>query len=334
MKTSSTQKEYKKQLNRIKNAIKRGEKQGYLFPENILDEFTVKRPSKRTVERLKKVKPAQLYAKKGAIFLDVETGEITPATQKRKQVRKEAYKKAQKTRQNRKSLDDLYKTQNKNKIKNFDKSVSDAFIDELRNNIENSGAKILYQWALDRRNTIGVKSFEKEIRENFKDGLYLNFDVLNDEEKATKYIYDFISKADKNFMSYEEFLSIVNSKQSETTQTEEPEKDDIPSFYDTICDNFIDEIRSNLHMAGAKLLYTWAINRRNTIGEEAFGKEIMENNERGLILTFEVLYDDRVATQFINDFVSRAYNNDMITEEEFLDFVEANEEDEAIFTED
>lgn len=74
-KQSAAEKEYSKQRRRLKQAIARSEKQGYIFPENILPEKP-KRITKASVRRLAKITPESLRQK--AEFLIEETGELIP----------------------------------------------------------------------------------------------------------------------------------------------------------------------------------------------------------------------------------------------------------------
>ena len=74
-KQSATEKEYSKQRRRLKQAIARSEKQGYIFPENILPEKP-KRITKASVRRLAKITPESLRQK--GEFLIEETGEVIP----------------------------------------------------------------------------------------------------------------------------------------------------------------------------------------------------------------------------------------------------------------
>ena len=99
-KLTKNQIEYNKQVRRIKNFIKRAEKRGYEFNEDILPK-TPKRITKQAIKRLENLKPNQLYAK--AEFLDTSTGEMLKGTQGRKLERQRASEKAKQTRQRNKS---------------------------------------------------------------------------------------------------------------------------------------------------------------------------------------------------------------------------------------
>lgn len=94
-KLTQLQLDYKKQVKRLKQAVRRAEKRGYIVPENVIP----KRPKKitqKSVERLKKITTKEIYSKSEK--LDFETGELIPGEVARKQERSEAAKKAAKTR--------------------------------------------------------------------------------------------------------------------------------------------------------------------------------------------------------------------------------------------
>lgn len=106
-KLTKNQIEYNKQVRRIKNFIKRAEKRGYEFNEDILPK-TPKRITKQAIKRLENLKPNQLYAK--AEFLDTSTGEMLKGTKGRKLERQRASEKAKQTRQRNKSKKKTTKT--------------------------------------------------------------------------------------------------------------------------------------------------------------------------------------------------------------------------------
>ena len=94
-KLTQLQLDYKKQVKRLKQAVRRAEKRGYIVPENVIPKQP-KRISKKSVERLKKITTKEIYSKSEK--LDFETGELIPGEVARKQERSESAKKAAKTR--------------------------------------------------------------------------------------------------------------------------------------------------------------------------------------------------------------------------------------------
>lgn len=94
-KLTQLQLDYKKQVKRLKQAVRRAEKRGYIVPENVIPKQP-KRITKKSVERLKKITTKEIYSKSEK--LDIETGELIPGEVARKQERSESVKKAAKTR--------------------------------------------------------------------------------------------------------------------------------------------------------------------------------------------------------------------------------------------
>lgn len=109
-KPTQLQLDYRKQVKRLKQAVRRAEKRGYIVPDNIIPEQP-KRITRKSVERLKKITTNDIYAK--AEKLDTETGELISGEVARKQERSEVAKKAAKTRKNKSKTDyviDYYPT--------------------------------------------------------------------------------------------------------------------------------------------------------------------------------------------------------------------------------
>lgn len=100
-KQTENQKAYQKERRRLLQAVRRAEKQGYIFPEDIVPELP-KRVTKKQLEKIQKTKPKQLYKK--AEFVYKETGEIVPAEQRKQEVKQEAIKKAKETRKRNKKI--------------------------------------------------------------------------------------------------------------------------------------------------------------------------------------------------------------------------------------
>lgn len=94
-KLTQLQLDYKKQVKRLKQAVRRAEKRGYIVPENVIPKQP-KRITKKSVERLKKITTKEIYSKSEK--LDIETGELIAGEVARKQERSESAKKAAKTR--------------------------------------------------------------------------------------------------------------------------------------------------------------------------------------------------------------------------------------------
>ena len=99
-KQTENQKAYQKERRRLLQAVRRAEKQGYIFPEDIVPDLP-KRVTKKQLEKIQKIKPKQLYEK--AEFVYQETGEVVPAEQRKQEVKQEAIIKAKETRKRKKT---------------------------------------------------------------------------------------------------------------------------------------------------------------------------------------------------------------------------------------
>ena len=100
-KQTENQKAYQKERRRLLQAVRRAEKQGYIFPEDVVPELP-KRVTKKQLENIQKIKPKQLYKK--AEFVYQETGEVVPAEQRKQEVKQEAIIKAKETRKRKKKI--------------------------------------------------------------------------------------------------------------------------------------------------------------------------------------------------------------------------------------
>lgn len=100
-KQTENQKAYQKERRRLLQAVHRAEKQGYIFPADIVPELP-KRVTKKQLEKIQKTKPKQLYKK--AEFVYQETGEVVPAEQRKQEVKQEAIRKAKETRKRNKKI--------------------------------------------------------------------------------------------------------------------------------------------------------------------------------------------------------------------------------------
>lgn len=70
---SEAQKEYQKERRRLLQAVRRGEKKGFIFPEDVVPPLP-SRVTKKQLKQIKETKPSDLY--KVASWLDRETGEL------------------------------------------------------------------------------------------------------------------------------------------------------------------------------------------------------------------------------------------------------------------
>lgn len=86
---------YAKEIRRIKQAVRRAEKRGYRFFEDVVPQ-TPKRVTKQAVQRAKEIRGERLYDK--AQYLDENTGKIVSGTEGRKLEQQERARKSAETR--------------------------------------------------------------------------------------------------------------------------------------------------------------------------------------------------------------------------------------------
>ena len=95
-KKTENQKAFQKERRRLLQAVRRAEKQGYIFPEDIVPNVP-KRVSKKSLEKIQATKPSDLY--KVGQYVYKETGEIVPAEQRKQEVKQQGIAKAKANRQ-------------------------------------------------------------------------------------------------------------------------------------------------------------------------------------------------------------------------------------------
>ena len=92
---TENQKAFQKERRRLLQAVRRAEKQGYIFPEDIIPNIP-KRVTKKALEKIQVTKPSALY--KIAQYVYEETGELVPAEQRKQEVKQQGIAKAKATR--------------------------------------------------------------------------------------------------------------------------------------------------------------------------------------------------------------------------------------------
>ena len=98
--TKELQEEYKKQLNRLKNIVRRANKKDIIFADDPLKEFKRKRITKKSINLIKEMQrtnPLYIYSK--GSYIDKDTGEIlSTGYQRITKLKNEAIKKANTTK--------------------------------------------------------------------------------------------------------------------------------------------------------------------------------------------------------------------------------------------
>lgn len=187
------QQAYQKELRRLKQGIYRAKKRGYQFSEDVLPE-TPKRISKKRLREIQEYKTSDIYKK--ARKVDTETGEILKGTQARKIERREAGKKAWRTRQKRQQIADnkvkTYDTQPQQsqtpKFPNFDKIVISNFRGSIRAFENGDAYEILDQWIKNLIATRGEHDVASMLQNGAENGLIIQFNIVYKRAEAISYM--------------------------------------------------------------------------------------------------------------------------------------------------
>lgn len=185
-KLTENQKAYQKERRRLLQAVRRAEKQGYIFPEDIVPELP-KRVTKKQLEKIQKIKPKQLYKK--AEFVYQETGEIVPAEQRKQEVKQEAIIKAKETR-NRKKKISIPSTSTYYPTISIIDTIRDRIIDLTR----------------DAKPPVPIDNRKNELLKIFDDNVTYYSNNAVDDDNSTEYGIN--TGGGDNIGSYEAYLKL------------------------------------------------------------------------------------------------------------------------------
>lgn len=184
---------YVKQLKRIKQFIRRAEKRGYQFAQNLIPKKP-KKITQKSVERLKKITPEKAY-KKSVYGGEATYGEIVKGTKGRQEERKLRSKRAAETRRARKEQQTV-PTPTYNVPDNisgdtsfFDKMV----INEYRRNIAHFGNKAyaeLGSWLDNLTSEYGEHAVAEMLEDGASSGTVVTYQIAYDDSKLQDYMSD------------------------------------------------------------------------------------------------------------------------------------------------
>ena len=223
---SPTKQAYSKQLKRIKQFIRRAEKRGYIFSENVIPPVP-KRITPASVRRLQRITPEKLY-KNAAYVSELTLGEIVPAhvglkleKQKAQQKRKETLlKKKLKKKKRLKQLGFTNETSSVLLRSDYSKTVVYNFLYTLEKFVNSDGYPVLKDFidkaiqfnGMDKTAEMIVKVVENE---GMIDGQIMYYTTLTNNyiSRMLKYLpldettkiklYDSLEDTE-NFNTYEE----------------------------------------------------------------------------------------------------------------------------------
>ena len=180
-KKTPNQKEYAKQIKRIKQTISRAEKRGYIFEDNIIPKKP-KRITKQAIKKLRDIKPNDLYKKARAV--DYETGEILTGLEARKLERKASAKKAAETRKKQRKPE----TQPKEP---YYPTFTDIVISNYRAHIRRfneHASSLLENWLNKIISTNGADDTAKMLNDGAEAGYIVTYQIVYKQEALLQYM--------------------------------------------------------------------------------------------------------------------------------------------------
>ena len=188
-KQTPLQREYVKQRNRLKQAIKKAEKRGYIFEDDVLPKQP-KSITRSSVERLQKIKPKDLYEK--AQYVDKSTGEIVPGREGKYYERKEATRKAQQTRARKKSKVSPYTPP----VEEYYPSFSTMVISNYRAHIRqfnDACYSLLNDWLERIIRSNGEDDTAEMLEQGAENGLIVTYKIAYAKDKLFDYMTDMLN---------------------------------------------------------------------------------------------------------------------------------------------
>lgn len=195
MAQTELQKAYAKQVKRIRQFIRRAEKRGYQFAQNVIP----KKPKTirpESVEKLRKITPEKLY-RKSVYGGEATYGEIVKGTKGREAERKARSLKSAQTRRERKQqiqapmpTAGYYVPDNISEdTRFFDKAV----IGEYRRNISHFGSgayNTLTTWLDELISEYGEHDVAEMLEEGARNNTVVTYQIAYDDEKLQEYMTD------------------------------------------------------------------------------------------------------------------------------------------------
>lgn len=178
-KQTPLQREYKKQVNRLKGVVKRGEERGYLFSADVIPKQP-KTITQKSVERLKKIKPKDLYEK--AAYIDPNTGLAVPGREGLHLERKQRTQKSQETRKHNKQNKEQQKQQSQEQYyPNGGDIVADNIVDHLIARFQEPNPPV---FPFSKRVARELEALQSARTQSKITLLSLTYQVINDIGKA------------------------------------------------------------------------------------------------------------------------------------------------------
>lgn len=188
-KMTANQREYAKQLKRIKQAVRRAEKRGYMFEDNVVPQ-TPKRITKKSIQALKEITPEKLYAK--AEYLDTSTGEVLSGQQGRKLEREKSALKAKQTRERKRAGSSPYQPSERQHYPSFSHMVINNYKAHIRQ-FNDVAYEKLSEWLERLIGAYGEDDVAIMLNEGAENGLIVTYQIVYSQDKMTQYIAEMIN---------------------------------------------------------------------------------------------------------------------------------------------
>lgn len=209
-KQTENQKAYQKERRRLLQAVRRAEKQGYIFSEDIVPKAQ-KRVTKKQLEKIQATKPSDLY--KLAQYVYEETGKVVPAEQRKQEVKQEAIRKAKETRKRKKKI-------NTPNIPTYYPTIS--IIDTIKNRISELTREAKPPIPIDNRKNELLAIFEDTVT-MFGDNIIEYEHYLEEHESEIAELLNVISydsNAEQISASFVALGRLLNTQSLSMTQAE------------------------------------------------------------------------------------------------------------------
>lgn len=192
-KQNATEVAYSKQLRRIKQFIRRAEKRGFLFDDDVISQKP-KRITKASVRKLEKITPEKLY-KKSVYGGEASYGEVVSGTEGAKLERSLRSKKSAETRKRRRERTDQGSnkdTRAHSKINEdpdfFANVVISNWLNQLDTCMRGEAYLLLKAWMSDLIAKYGKHEVAVMVEKGAEEGTILTWDVVYKGNLAVQYI--------------------------------------------------------------------------------------------------------------------------------------------------
>lgn len=188
-KQTPLQREYAKQRSRLKQTIAKAEKRGYIFDDKVLPKQP-KNITRKSVERLQKIKPKDLYEK--ALFVDQSTGEIVAGREGKAILQREATRKAQETRARNKNRVTPYTPP----VEEYYPSFSSMVISNYRAHIRqfnDACYTLLNDWLERIIRSNGEDDTAEMLEQGASNGLIVTYKIAYAKDKLFDYMTDMLN---------------------------------------------------------------------------------------------------------------------------------------------